>query len=63
MSKTINNRKANKNVIKAMVKRKQERMNKKVYWITCIDFIIALICSYALVHNLKKDELKWTLLN
>lgn len=31
MSKTVINRKANKNVIKAMVKRKQERTNKKVY--------------------------------
>jgi hypothetical protein len=31
MSKTVHNRKANKNVIKAMVKRKQERTNKKVY--------------------------------
>ena len=31
MSKSIGNRKANKNVIKAMVKRRQERTNKKVY--------------------------------
>lgn len=31
MSKTVNNRKANKNVIKAMVKRKNDRQNKKMY--------------------------------
>lgn len=31
MSKTVINRKANKNVIKAMMKRKQERKNKKIY--------------------------------
>ncbi len=31
MSKTIHNRKANKSVIKAMLKRKQDRQNKKTY--------------------------------
>ena len=31
MSKTVINRKANKNVIKAMIKRKQDRKNKKIY--------------------------------
>lgn len=31
MSKTVINRKANKNVIKAMLNRKQARKNKKVY--------------------------------
>ena len=31
MSKTVINRKANKSVIKAMIKRKQDRKNKKIY--------------------------------
>ena len=31
MSKSIVNRKANKNVIKAMIKRKTDRQNKKMY--------------------------------